>query len=70
MNDEDLKNIANLLDKKLEPVNQKLDALTADVINLQDQVGAIWDRVSMDSDNNSKDIKQIKKHLNMPLSTD
>lgn len=70
MTDDDLKKISNLLDQKLdeklEPIHHKIDALTADVIDLQDTAKAVWDKFSLVETKQERDIDEIKEHLGLP----
>lgn len=72
MNNDDLNKIGQVVEEKinkaLEPVHQKLDALTGDVINLQDQTKAIWDKISLGDDRNKREVDEIKEHLGLPPS--
>lgn len=82
MTDEDLKKIRNLVQEELEPIrktldnhtqklenqDRKLDALIGDVIDLQDQTKAIWDKISLDYDKNKREIDTIKEHTGMPIT--
>lgn len=56
----DLKQIEEILDSKLEPVNQKLDSLTLDMIDVQKKTDVIKDLHSYikDTDHDLKDIQQ------------
>ena len=50
----DLKQIEKLLDTKLEPVNQKLDSLTLDMIDVQKKTDVIADIHSILEDTKEK----------------
>lgn len=43
MNKTDLKQIEKLLDTKLEPINQKIDSLTLDMLDVQKKTSIIAD---------------------------
>ena len=85
MTDEDVKKIGKLMDVKLkgfknvvkeeietalEPVHQKLDALTGDVMNLQEKTKAIWDKIALGHTRNKREIDEIKRHLDLPSMAD
>lgn len=54
----------------LEDHTRRLEALTGDVHDLQDQTKTIWDKVGMGHDKNKREINEIKTHLGMPLIPD
>ena len=64
MNKDDFK---KLLDESLEPIKETLDdhtkrleALSGDVHDLQDQTKAIWDKVGMGHDRNKREINEFR----------
>lgn len=67
----DMENMKEWLMEELTQVNDKLDALTGDVIDLQNNVGVIRDQfvgVNEKLEENKVDIHKIKKHIGLPLS--
>lgn len=54
------------LDSNIESLGEKIDALTGDVIDLQQTTGAIWDKISLESDKAKREIDEIKEHLGLP----
>lgn len=55
------------VNEKLERVENKVDALAADVMDLQDQTKAIWDKISLVDDRNKRGINEVKQYLGMPI---
>lgn len=67
----DIENMQDYLGKELGQINNKLDALTADVVDLQDKAGATKDQLIGINDKleeNKKTIHHIKKHVGLPLN--
>ncbi len=62
MDKSDLKQIEELLDTKLEPVNQKLDSLTLDMIDVQKKTDVLVDLQSYIEDTSEK-TKNLEKRV-------
>lgn len=54
----------------LDEHSQKLNALTVDVIELQDTAKAVWDKFSLVEEKQKREIREIKKHLRLPIHID
>ena len=52
------------------PVRQKLDALTGDVMQIQDDIKGIRDQIGSGHSRNKREIYEIKTHLGLPLMPD
>lgn len=81
MTTNDLKQIGDVVDEKinkaLEPIHvkldehtQKLDALTGDVIKLQDDVKGIRDEIGLWHGRDKREIDEIKVHVGLPIIAD
>ena len=55
------------LDSNIESLGEKIDALTVDVVDLQQTTGAIWDKISLESDKAKRETDEIKEHLGLPI---
>ena len=58
----DLKQMEELLDTKLEPVNQKLDSLTLDMIDVQKKTDVLPDLHSYIKDT-SDEVKKLEERI-------
>lgn len=56
------------IDSNIETLGEKADALLVDVKDLQDQTGAIWDKVSLEAEKTKREVNVIKEHLGLPQS--
>ena len=56
--------------KKLGRLEDKADALTGDVMELQDQTKAVWDKIALGHTRNKREIDEIKRHLDLPSMPD
>ena len=65
-----IKDQQSVMNEKLDRVEDKVDALTSDVIELQDQTKAVWDKIALGHTRNKREIDEIKRHLDMPLMPD
>lgn len=54
MKKKDLEEIGQLIDQKLEPVNQKLDSLTLDMVDVQNKTNVLKDIQSYMEDTKEK----------------
>ncbi len=63
-----IKDQQSVMNEKLTEHTDKLDALMAETLDMHQQVGAIWDRISLESDENAKQIKEIKQHVGLPTN--
>ncbi|OGE26888.1 hypothetical protein A3H85_00730 [Candidatus Daviesbacteria bacterium RIFCSPLOWO2_02_FULL_40_8] len=54
----------------LEQHTQKLDALTADVIDLQDTTKAIWDKLSLLEEKQNSEINEIRTHVGLVANSE
>ncbi len=50
---------------QLKPVKQSIDTLTGEVIELQTQTKALWDKVALGDERNKREIDEIKNHLGL-----
>lgn len=67
----DMENMKDWLGKEMSQVQDKLDALTSDVIDLQDNIGIMKDQmVGIDEKfiENKEDIQLLKRHTGLPLN--
>lgn len=81
MTNEDIVKIGEEMVKVLEPVYEqldriektqnehtdKIDALTVDMIQVQDELGAIKDDLGEFKRHNQKEHTEIKKHIEIPI---
>ena len=77
MTTNDLKQIGQVVEEKLEPIKktleehtQKLDALTSDVIQLQDDVKGVRDEIGFWHQRDKREIDEIKVHVGLPIISD
>jgi len=71
---DDIKMIGDEMVRQLGPVHDKLDALTGDVIELQDRVGVLEDQGNYLKEKLNEfarmvqnEINRIKKHIGLPV---
>jgi len=68
MDEEDLKVLDKLFDKKLEPINEKLDAHTVSLVNLEREIKAYMDALDLERkriDRHDKRLEVIEESLDL-----
>lgn len=58
----------NMVYTRLETLDEKADALTVDLHDLQIQTKAIWDKISIVEEGTKREIKEVKEHVGLSSS--
>ncbi|MDO8452165.1 MAG: hypothetical protein Q7S79_00260 [bacterium] len=53
------------LDSNIETLSEKADCLLTDVNQLQDEMKASWDKITIVAEKNKREIDEVKEHLGL-----